>query len=234
MKNQIPTLALATLFLAANPLPSPASDRRAELEESIRTATAKFKALQEDADKRIPAETLKKAHAILLLDRTKAGFVFAYQGGLGVALTKDPKTGAWSAPAFMKAEEASLGFQVGVQQSFIVALFMDADAAKGLAASQMVLGGEARGTAGKDSAGTGTDEAPPSVLLFHSRDGLYGGAALKGGSIGPDESANRHYYGRAVTTREILFERQVKPSETAVELARTLQSQARPSSKAGN
>ena len=40
-----------------------------------------------------PAETLRKAQGIILLDRTKAGFLFAYQGGGGVAMVKDAKQG---------------------------------------------------------------------------------------------------------------------------------------------
>jgi lipid-binding SYLF domain-containing protein len=52
---------------------------------------AEFQAMQARPDKRVPAEVLGKARAIILLDRTKAGFVFAYQGGGGVAMVKDKK-----------------------------------------------------------------------------------------------------------------------------------------------
>src|SRR3989442_4711498 len=45
--------------------------------------SAKFVALQQKPDKRIPAETLRKARGIVLMERTKAGFLFAYQGGNG-------------------------------------------------------------------------------------------------------------------------------------------------------
>jgi lipid-binding SYLF domain-containing protein len=40
-------------------------------------------------DRRIPADVLSKACGIVLLDRTKAGFGFAYQGGGGKRARKD-------------------------------------------------------------------------------------------------------------------------------------------------
>jgi lipid-binding SYLF domain-containing protein len=57
------------------------------------------------------------------------------------------------------------------------------------------------------------------VLVYDDRKGLYGGAAIKGDAIAPDETANRVYYGQALLMNEILFENKVKPSEAALELA---------------
>jgi len=86
---------------------------KAELDSRISTLTAKLVAMQQKPDKRIPAENLRKAQGIALLDRTKAGFLFAYQGGSGIAMVKDPKSGKWGPIAFLAASEASLGFQIG-------------------------------------------------------------------------------------------------------------------------
>ncbi len=236
MKRLLYTTSIFALSLLVFVPQAIAEDGRVQIDEHIRALTTKFQAMQNDKDRRIPPQTLQKAHGILLLDRTKAGYVYAYQGGTGVAMLKDQKSGAWGAPAFMKAEEASLGFQVGVQQSFVVALFMDADAAKQLMESQTTFGGEARGTAGDESTGaeTGTDEASSSVLVFYSREGVYGGAALKGGSVGPDNQANRRYYERPTTTREILIEKKVKPTNAALELAAAIAAQSRLESKASD
>jgi lipid-binding SYLF domain-containing protein len=79
--------ALVGLFLLGFAATALAIDK-AELDNRIRTLTAKFEAMQQKPDKSIPAETLGKAKGIVLLDRTKAGFVFAYQGGGGVAMVK--------------------------------------------------------------------------------------------------------------------------------------------------
>lgn len=201
-----------------------------ELDNRIRTLTAKFEAMQQKADKSIPAESLRKAHGIVLLDRTKAGFIFAFQGGGGVAMVKDSKSDKWSAPAFVGAQEASLGFQVGGEQNFFVILLMNTNAICLLTEPNFEFGGEARGTAGRDTTGVkgtvSSTEAP--VLVFDDRHGLYGGAAIKGGAIMPDDQANRVYYEQSVTMRDVLFEKKVQPSEAALQLTMKIAEYAKP------
>ena len=193
---------------------------KADLDNRIRKLTGRFEALQAKPDKAIPAETLRKAQGIVLLDRTKAGFIFAFQGGGGVALVKDPKTEKWSPAAFLSATEASLGFQIGGQQTFVVILLMNTNAARMLTDSDIELGGEARGTAGGNSSGV-EGKLPiteRSVIVYDDRNGLYGGAAIKGGSLSPDEKANQLYYGKYVTMPDILFDKKVTQSETVAAL----------------
>lgn len=191
-------------------------DDKANLENRIRKLTAKFEAMQAKPEKAVPADHLKMAHGIVLLDRTKAGFIFAFQGGGGLALVKDPKSGKWSAPAFLSATEASLGFQVGGQQSFIVILLMTTNATRLLTQGDIEFGGEARGTAGNSTAGAeGNIKSTPSVLVYDDRKGLYGGAALKGGALSSDEDANTAYYEQYVTLEDILFKDKFKPGDAA-------------------
>src|ERR1043166_1030282 len=102
------TILLVSLFLLSCAAPALAIDK-VELDNRIRTLTAKFEAMQQKPDKSIPAEPLHKARGIALLDRTKAGFVFADQGGSGVAMVKNPNSEKWSPAAFLTANEASLG-----------------------------------------------------------------------------------------------------------------------------
>jgi lipid-binding SYLF domain-containing protein len=182
-----------------------------ELDKRVRKLTAKFDALQSKSDKRIPAETLKKAKGIVLMDRTKAGFIFAYQGGNGVALVRD-KSGNWGSPGFMKATEASLGFQIGGQQSFIVVLLMTTNAVGMLTDHEFTFGGEASGTAGQSSTKAegvmSTSDQP--VVIYSDTEGLYGGAAIKGGAFSPDGDANLAYYEESYTMSEILVEKKPK------------------------
>ena len=194
---------------------------KAELDNRIRKLSLKFDALQAKPDKRVPAEILSKAQGIIFLDRTKAGFLFAFQGGSGVAMVKEPKTDQWSPSAFLNASEASLGFQIGGQQSFIVILLMSTNATRMLTDSKFDFGGEARGTAGDSSAGAegnfSSTEQP--VLIYSDHQGLYGGAAIKGGAISFDLNANLAYYNQAVSMQDILFDKRVKPTQAATDLA---------------
>ena len=192
-----------------------------ELDRRIRTLTIKFEEMQAKPGKRIPAENLRQAQGIILLDRTKAGFIFAYQGGAGLAMVKDAKSGSWSPPAFMNANEASLGFQIGGQQSFIVILLMNTNATRALTDSSFSFGGEASGTAGNSSGkaeSTVTDDQKQLMLVYSDATGLYGGAALKGGALSRDTEANIAYYGQSLTPKEILFDKKGTPSQAATNL----------------
>ncbi len=196
------------------------------LDNRIRKLTAQFEALQRKPNEGVPSDMLRNARGIVLLDRTKAGFGFAFQGGTGVAMVKDAR-GKWSPPAFLSADEASLGPQIGGEQSFCVVLFMDTNATQELSGSIVNFGGEARATAGDQSSGVENLAVPaPSTLVYGDRAGFYGGVAMKGGTISPDQNANETYYGHYVTVNDVLFGKRVKPTLAATELARTISNYA--------
>lgn len=219
MKKLIATLLMLSVTWAAVALDQPSLDLKAQ------KLVAKFDAMQAMPGKGVPADVLAKAHGIILLDRTKAGFIFAYQGGGGLAMVKD-KQGKWGPLAFMKAGEASVGAQVGGQQTFLVILLMDEQSTKSLIAdAAFELGGEARGTAGNSTAGVEgkVEDIHRSVLVYDEREGLFGGAAVKGGAISPDHDANQVYYGGGpVTMQEILFDKKFKPTAPATALAQKI------------
>ncbi len=215
---------MTTLLLFGLAAPAWAVDKM-DLNKRITALTTKLQIMQGKSDKRIPAENLRKAKGIILMDRTKAGFIFAFEGGGGLAMVKDEKTGSWSAPAFMRANEASLGFQIGGQQSFVVILLMNTNATHAVADSAINFGGEASGTAGNASGkadGTIPSDTGQMVMVYSDSSGLYGGAAIKGGDLSPDADANVAYYGQSLTPKQILFENKGKPSDQAVALAKQL------------
>jgi lipid-binding SYLF domain-containing protein len=215
------------LMVAARPV---LAVDKTELDGRIYTLTAKFEELQQQPDKYIPADVLRQAWGIMLLDRTRAGFLFAYQGGDGVALAKDPATGRWSPAAFLTAKEASLGFQIGAEQNFFVILLMSTNTPRFMTDPNLEFGSEARGTAGDASGGAekiiSNSERP--ILIYSDRKGLYGGAALKSDTIAPDESANQVYYGQFVTMKDILFDKKVQPTAAATNLAARITAYSNP------
>jgi SH3 domain-containing YSC84-like protein 1 len=217
-------LLMTTLLLVGLAAPAWAVDK-GDLNKRIRNITTKFQIMQSKPDKRIPAENLRKAKGVILMDHTKAGFIFAFESGGGLAMVKDEKSGSWSAPAFMRANEASLGFQVGGQQSFVVILLMNTNATHAVADSTINFGGEASGTAGNASGkadGTVPSDTGQVVMMYSDSSGLYGGVSIKGGDLSPDADANVAYYGQSLTPKEILFDQKVKPSDTATALAKQL------------
>jgi len=217
-------LSFASSILAVEP---------SDLDRRIYRLTAKFEEMQQKPDKRIPAELLRNAQGIILLDRTKAGFLFAFQGGAGVAMTKDPNTHEWSAPAFISANDASIGFQVGGEQGFFVILVMNSNATRLFTDPTFQVGGEASGTAGNVSAGAESSIASTDlpILVFHDRKGLFGGAAVKAGNISPDNEANCIYYRHYVGMHDILVDHKVQPTRAAVQLIDKLNLYSNPPQK---
>jgi lipid-binding SYLF domain-containing protein len=199
-----------------------------ELDQRMMKLTAKFDVMQSKSDKRVPADLLAKAKGIILLDRTKAGFIFAYQGGSGVVMVKDA-AGNWSPPAFLSANEASLGFQVGGEQNFYVILLMTTNATAALGESTIDFGGEARGTGGNKSKGreAAFNSREQSVIVYSDRTGVFGAAAIKGGAIGSDTDANVIYYKQAVSMSDILFHNKVTATQTATDLATKISDHAK-------
>jgi lipid-binding SYLF domain-containing protein len=140
-----------------------------------------------------------------------------------VALVKN-SLGEWSPAAFLTASQASLGFQVGGEQNFFVVLLMTTNATLALTQSTIDFGGEARGTAGDQSAGVEGKVVTPdhSVIVYDDREGLFGGAAIKGGAISPDNHANEIYYGQYVTMSDILFDQKVKTTPATLDLQKRI------------
>src|SRR5262249_40381506 len=140
---------IASILLVGWSVAALAAGEVQQLEEKAQKLLAKFDSMQ-NTDKRVPADILKKAQGIVLLDRTKGEFIVGYEGGGGISMARDAKD-KWGPISFMSAGEGSLGFQIGGQQSFMVIVILTKDAASRLSGSVFDFGGEARGTAGDQS-----------------------------------------------------------------------------------
>ena len=97
------------------------------------------------------------------------------------------------------------------------------------------FGGEARGTAGDASGGVEGNVQPEtnSVIIYTDRQGLYGGAAIKGGALTPDDKANRVYYKQVISMEDILFNHKAEPGEAGANLAAKINDYASRSSRNG-
>jgi lipid-binding SYLF domain-containing protein len=220
MKRHILTALL--LGLAATAV----AQTRNELDDRVRKLMAKFDSLQANPEARIPADKLTKATGVIVMDRTKGGLIFGYEHGFGVAMVKNKSD--WSPFSFMNSHEGSFGAQIGGKSTFVVILLLSDAARDQLTNPKVNFGGEAGGTGGSNSGGVGDNfTQEPPVLVFGESKGLYGGATIKGGSVAADDQANQNYYGQFYSIKDILFDKKVKPSQTATELASKLAAAAK-------
>jgi lipid-binding SYLF domain-containing protein len=191
---------------------------KTELNNRLQTITAKFVSMQQDPSTRVPADQLAHAQGVILLDRSGGAFIIGYHSGTGVALARDQK-GHWSPPGFISSAGASLGAQLGGGKDFFVVLLMSPEVTDALKESSMDFGAQASATSGTSHSGAEASvNSGPEVIVYSQHNGLYAGAAIKGGSISADTDANDIYYDRPFSMDDILFERQVAPTPEGTDL----------------
>jgi len=197
-----------------------------KLDDRIVAAVDRLTAMQDDPQKRIPTDLLARAHGIVIMRKFKAGFLIGGEAGNGVALVRDQRTGAWSAPAFVAAAAGSYGLQLGAQESDIVLLLMSETALKPLMGGSLNVGVDVSATVGpvEEDGGFDTTTLRDPVLVYTSSDGLFAGAAFKGGGLLGARRANETYYRSTMET--ILFERTVRPTASGVRLIEAIEQYA--------
>lgn len=147
----------------------------------------------------------------------KAAFFFGGEGGSGVFLVRDDKTGDWSQPAFYTMGAGSFGFQFGAQASEIVLLVMSQRGVESLLSSTFKLGGDvsvAVGPVGAGIEGSSAMNLSADMLSFGRAKGLFGGISLEGAVIATRDEWNRHYYAKEVRPTDILIKRSVNNSQS--------------------
>ena len=201
-----------------------AKDIHDEIEQTTKAATV-FREIMSAPDKAIPQRVLDNTDCIAVFPSVlKAAFGVGGRGGRGVAVCRN--AGHWSAPAYFNIGGGSFGFQIGVESTDYIMLFMTPESAKSLLESKVKLGGSmsiAAGPIGRE-AGADTDAKFNSQILSYSRSkGLFAGVALEGAVIETADSDMKDVYGPNTTSREVLFGG-VKPRDEVTAFAKTLDS----------
>lgn len=175
------------------------------LEAQLVEMGGRLEALQADSVRSIPAGILGEARGLLILRETTAGLILGGRSGSGVALVRT--NGQWSAPAFYRSRDASLGLQAGWQTATFFQVLMTEAALGALQSNRFRYGVGLRVTSGPRTLG---DEAKArsigsDVLVYADTGGFFGGFAFEGGTLSPDERANRKCYG--MEAADVLFGR---------------------------
>lgn len=203
------SMTLITIGLTANLL--------AASDEDVQRLKATAEVLGEiegAPDKGIPNDLFHKSScAVVIPGMKKAGFIFSGKYGRGFASCRKPD-GGWTPPAGMRIEGGGFGLQAGGSATDVILLVMSKKGMEGLLASKFTLGGEASvaaGPVGRDAEAQ-TDATMHADILSWSRSrGVFGGLSLQGGTLRPDEDANKALYAEKVTSKDILSGKVSKP-----------------------
>ena len=153
----------------------------------------------------IPQNIWNKAACVLVIPSLKkAGFIVGGEGGSGVLSCRQANT--WGPPIFMEMAKGSVGFQAGVQTTELVLVVMNRRGVDKLLSNKVTLGADvsiAAGPVGR-AASAATDAQMSAEMLSYSRaKGIFAGIDLSGGTLRPDESANKRAYGADASPRDI-------------------------------
>ena len=157
-------------------------------------------------DKGIPTNLLAKAQCIVVVPGVKqAAFIGGAKYGKGFfSCRRGPD---WSAPASVRIEGGSVGFQIGLVESDLVLLVMNRKGADRLLSTRFTLGGAAEvagGPVGRSSTAQ-TDASFRAEMLSYSRArGAFAGVSLQGATLRQDVSDNNEIYGRPLTNKQII------------------------------
>jgi len=177
----------------------------------VQAATTVLNEMMRAPDKAIPESILDKAEAIAIFPGVKkAGFILGGQWGRGIISVRDASTRTWSSPAFLTMTGGSVGAQIGGTEIDLILVITDRRGIEHLLANEFKIGGEVSAAAGPvgRAAEASTDLQLHAGILSYSRSrGLFAGATVNGSVIKEDVDANTRFYGRALSSEDIVFER---------------------------
>jgi lipid-binding SYLF domain-containing protein len=133
----------------------------------------------------------------------------------------------WSAPAFIQFARGRWPFPAGAEQVDIVLLVMNESGVQKLLGDKVELGTDttvAPGPVGRDPAASAST-LNAEVLSYVRARGLFTGAAVSGGVLQPDASANRDVYGEDAGLRTILAKRSLSAPTQATAFLNALGAQ---------
>jgi lipid-binding SYLF domain-containing protein len=149
-------------------------------------------------------DLMKQAAGVFIVPNlVKGALLVGAQGGEGVLLAH--RDGSWSDPAFLSVGSISVGAQAGGEAGPIIMLLMSDKALNDfIAANNFSLNANAGLTivnyAARGQAGVGKGD----IVVWSGQKGALIGASISGSDITQNQQADLNFYGRSVTTQQII------------------------------
>jgi SH3 domain-containing YSC84-like protein 1 len=172
----------------------------------LENTVAVFDEVTTMGDRAIPADLLKKAQCVAIVPGLKKGaFVVGAKYGRGFVSCRTEA--GWSAPAGIRMEGGSVGFQIGGTEVDVILAIMNKRGVDRLLSNNFTLGADASVAAGPvgRTAAAQTDAAMTAEILSWSRSrGVFAGVALEGATLRGDSDANLDLYGKRLDMQQIV------------------------------
>ena len=170
-------------------------------------------------DKGIPLDLIEKAHCIVIVPGLKtAAFGVGGKYGKGYLSCRREGNRGWSAPATVRIEGGSVGFQIGGSSTDMVMLVMSERGSSKLLDSKFTLGVEgsvAAGPVGRTATAQTDVQMRADILSWSRSQGLFAGVALEGATLRQDLDDNDALYGKRLANRHIVTKGVKAPAAAA-------------------
>ena len=218
MKTIFGSLMIGALLVAA-----PSLSVAKGMQDQVDQATTVIEKFREIPESGIPKAVLRDAKGLAILTVLKAGFIFSGQGGWGVVVARTAH--GWSGPSAIGTGGVGFGFQVGAQVTEFVMVLNTPEAVNAFAhGANIKIGSDLSAAAGPVGRDLAAGVLPVAAVYTYSRSqGLFAGVSLEGTVIATRNDANKSYYGRSVSAKQILSGK-IKPPKGAAKLRRALES----------
>lgn len=209
MTQRLVAAVAAVCLLAVHPV-HPRAQKDDNEAKRVRDAAAVFNEIMSAGDKAIPDAILGKASAIAVFPNTvKAGFIVGGMRGRGVLSAHG--AGGWSPPAFLTLTGGSFGLQIGGQAADIILVINNPRGLDNLVSNQFKIGADASvaaGPVGRDAQAATDIQLRAQILSYSRARGLFAGVTINGSTVRQDQDANQRFYGKRLTTKQIVFDGQ--------------------------
>jgi lipid-binding SYLF domain-containing protein len=228
MKKNFAYLLTVGAFAVASyvPLLNAAAADTADTTRRLDESATVFSEIMGSPDHGIPHDLLERAHCIAIVPGVKkAAFIVGAKYGKGFISCRRETTGHWSAPAAIRVEGGSFGFQIGGSDTDVVLLVMNEGGVKRLLQDKFTLGGEgsiAAGPVGRDASAQTDAQMSAEILSWSRTRGVFAGISLTGATLRQDLDDNAALYGERLTNRQIVRERETAPPQGAGRLMEEL------------
>ncbi len=179
-----------------------------QVSRRLQSAAEVFSEIMAAPDRDIPQDLLERSHCIVIVPGMKKGaFLVGAKYGKGFLMCRSHGTRGWSAPAAIRVEGGSFGFQIGGSETDVVMLVMNESGARKLMSSRFTLGGTGEVAAGPVGRSTSaqTDAWMHAEILSWSRaHGVFAGVSLEGATLRQDTDDNAALYGKRMDNRDIV------------------------------
>jgi lipid-binding SYLF domain-containing protein len=155
---------------------------------------------------------------VLVPGLKKGAFIVGAKYGKGFLLCRKASGVGWSAPAAIRVEGGSVGFQIGGSETDVVMLVNGGSGPRKLMESKFTVGADASavaGPVGRDSSAETDAQLHAEILTYSRSRGAFAGVSLEGATLRPDEDWNTELYGKPLTNKEIVMGDTPSPAAAA-------------------